>query len=185
MSVAANWWGGPGIIWFGAVLWLGGRTLKRTTVARIGLRGAEGLAIASALSAIIKGFAGRARPFVTPGEPWHWEFAHGWSDAHFFSMPSGHTTATTAFAVGVLLATRGIGVSQRVALVVPLIASAGAVAFARVYTDQHWLSDVLAAVVLGTVTSVVLARIHTRTRGDGYHRVMLGAAAASPVAPVA
>lgn len=173
---AANWWGGTGVVLLAAALWIGGRALKRTSLARVGLRGAEGLAVASAVSGIIKGLAGRARPFVMPGEPWHWEFNHGWSDAQYFSMPSGHTTATMAFAVGVLVATRGSGLKSRTALVATLLVSAGTVAFARVYSDQHWLSDVVVALLLGTTTSLLLARVHARSTHPGYHRVMLGAA---------
>jgi membrane-associated phospholipid phosphatase len=177
VAKAANWWGGPGVIWFAAALWFGGRAFKRSAIARVGLRGAEGLAVASALSAIIKGFAGRGRPFVFPGEPWHWDINHGWSDAHFFSMPSGHTTATTAFAMAVLVATHGWSAKAQAALALPLLVSAGVVAFARMYSDQHWLSDVVVALVLGAATSVVLARWHARNPKSRYDRVMLGPAA--------
>ena len=173
----ANWWGGTGVVLLAAALWLGARVLNKTSLARVGLRGAEGLAVASAVSGIIKGLAGRARPFVTPGEPWHWEFNRGWSDAQYFSMPSGHTTATVAFVVGVLVATRGIAAKSRAAFVLPLIVSAAAVAFARVYTNQHWASDIVAALVLGTTTSLLLARVHANSAYPGYHRLMLGAVA--------
>lgn len=169
-----NWWGGPGVVWFGAALWLGARSVRRTTVARVGLRGVEALAVASAISGIIKGLAGRARPFVD-GSPWHWEFSHGWSDARFFSMPSGHTTATTAFAVGILLASTGGFAAKRIAIAAPLMVSAVFVAWARMFTDQHWLSDVVVAMVLGAATSAVLARVHARRKPSAYDRIMLGA----------
>ena len=171
---AANWWGGTGVVLFAAVLWLGARAFKRRTVARVGLRGAEALAVASAVSAIIKGLAGRARPFVTPGEPWHWEFNRGWVEAQFFSMPSGHTTATTAFAVAVTIATIEWKPARRLALAGPLLVSALVVAFARMYADQHWLSDVIVAEILGAVTSLILARVHAKAQHPGYARVMLG-----------
>jgi membrane-associated phospholipid phosphatase len=171
---AANWWGGTGVVLFAAVLWLGARAFKRRTLAQVGLRGAEGLAVASALSAIIKGLTGRARPFVTPGEPWHWEFNRGWVEAQFFSMPSGHTTATMAFAVAVTIATIEWKRTWRLALAGPLLASALVVAFARMYADQHWLTDVIAAAALGAVTSLILARVHAKAEHPGYARVMLG-----------
>ena len=37
---AFNWWGGPGVIWLAALLWLGGRALKNSRVSLVGLRGA-------------------------------------------------------------------------------------------------------------------------------------------------
>lgn len=179
IAIAANWWGGPGVIWFAAVLWLGGRALGRATIARVGLRGTEGLAVASAISGIVKGLAGRTRPFVTPGEPWHWEFNHGWTDAQYFSMPSGHTTATFAFAVGIGIALRGMPSSRRAMIGAALAISAVLVAWARMYTGQHWFTDVLAGAILGTVTSVLLARWHSRRAAGAYDRVMLGGDAES------
>jgi membrane-associated phospholipid phosphatase len=183
---ATNKWGGDGVIWFAALLWLGGRAIKRHAWARVGLRGAEAIAIASAISGIIKGLAGRARPFLTPGEPWHWDFNHGWSDARYFSMPSGHTTATVAFAAAVVLATRGWTPGRRAALIVPLSLSALLVGVARIFTNQHWLSDVIVANLLGIFTALVLARLHAgaeEKRAPGtpsrYHRWMLGASAAA------
>jgi len=168
---AANWWGGTGV---GALLWFGGRALKRSTAARIGLRGVESLALASAISGITKGLAGRARPFVTPGEPWHWEFNHGWSDAHFFSMPSGHVTSTTAFAVGVLLATRQWPAKTRLFFAGPLLLSAATVALARMYSNQHWLTDIVVAALLGSAVAIAVARVHAAAQRAGYERVMLG-----------
>ncbi|MFI5246320.1 MAG: hypothetical protein ACHQQR_13895, partial [Gemmatimonadales bacterium] len=52
---AFNWWGGPGVIWLAAILWLGGRALKLGRVSLLGLRGAEAIAIASAINGIVKG----------------------------------------------------------------------------------------------------------------------------------
>jgi membrane-associated phospholipid phosphatase len=176
VGAAFNWWGGPGVIWFAAVLWLGGRALKRARVALLGLRGAEAIAIASAISSIVKGFAGRARPFVTPDEPWHWKFFfHGWTDAPYYSMPSGHTTATIAFAVAISVASVRWAPTARVAMIVGAFSSALLVAFARVYTNQHWFSDVLAGVVLGVATGFLLTRWHERHPRTAFDRTFLGA----------
>lgn len=173
---AVNWWGGPGVIWFGAALWLGGRALRRTAMSSAGLRGIEGLAIASAISGIIKGLAGRARPFLTPGEPWNFDFNHGWSDARYFSMPSGHTTASIAFAVGIALGTVGWTFGKRAALAVPVALSAALVAGARMVADQHWATDIVVAVTIGTLTSYALARLHAKRMPSRYDRIMLGVA---------
>jgi membrane-associated phospholipid phosphatase len=174
-----NWWGGPGVIWFGAALWLGGRALGRRAASTAGLRGIEALAIASAISGIIKGLAGRARPFLAPGEPWQWDFNHGWTDARYFSMPSGHTTATVAFAVAVMLATGNWTPGKRLALALPVLASGAFVAASRMVADQHWATDIIVAVTIGTLTSVGLARVHAKRQPSKYDRVMLGSAAMS------
>lgn len=168
-----NWWGGSGVIWFGALLWLGGRALRRGAAARIGFRGIEALAVASAVSGITKGMAGRARPFVD-AEPWHWEFMHGWTDARFFSMPSGHTTAATAFATGVILATRRWPPVRRAMIGVLALLSVVLVAWSRMYSNQHWLSDVLAGAILGAFAGLVLARVHANGATPAYDRITVG-----------
>jgi membrane-associated phospholipid phosphatase len=174
IGVAFNWWGGPGVIWFAAILWLGGRALNLGRVSLLGLRGAEAIAVASALNGIVKGLAGRERPFVTPGEPWHWNFSHGWNDAHFASMPSGHTLATIAFAAAASVACARWARRERVAVIVTTFAAALLVAFARVYTNQHWLSDVLVGAALGSATGYLLTRWHERHPHTPFDRALLG-----------
>lgn len=172
---AFNWWGGPGVIWFAAILWLGGRALNLGRVSLLGLRGAESIAVASALNGIVKGLAGRERPFVTPGEPWHWNFSHGWTDGHFSSMPSGHTLATIAFAAAASVASARWDPRQRAALTVVTFFAALLVAFARMYTNQHWLSDVVVGAALGSATGYLLTRWHARHPGTRFDRALLGA----------
>jgi len=174
LARAFNWWGGPGVIWCAAALWLGGRALRHARVAELGLRGAEAIAVASAISGIIKGFAGRTRPFLAPGEPWHWNFAHGWTDARFFSMPSGHTTATFAFAAAAGVAAAAWRPAQRATVVVVAFASAVLVAFARTWLDQHWLSDVGVGAILGGTVGFALARWHAQHRSTRFDRALLG-----------
>lgn len=177
-----NWWGGSGVIWFTALIWLGGRALKRGRAALLGLRAAESIAVASSLSGILKGFAGRARPFVTPDAPWHWNFLHGWTDARYFSMPSGHTTATIAFATAISVASARWAPSARVAMILGAFSSTLLVAFARIYTNQHWFSDVLTGALLGATTGFVIARWHERNPGTAFDRAMAGPAAVQEAA---
>jgi membrane-associated phospholipid phosphatase len=171
---AFNWWGGPGVVWCAAVLWLGARAFRRWRVAQLGLRGAEAIAVASAISGIVKGLAGRSRPFLAPGEPWHWDFAHGWTDARFFSMPSGHTTATFAFAAATSVVAARWRPAQRAALTSAVFAGAILVAFARTWLDQHWLSDVEIGALLGGTTGFALALWHARHPDSRFDRALLG-----------
>ncbi len=177
ISVVFNWWGGPGVIWFAAALWLGGRALKHAPLAQLGLRGLEAIAVASAISGIVKGFAGRARPFVAPDEPGNWNFLHGWTDARYFSMPSGHTTATVAFAAAISVASVRWAPSQRIAMIVGGFAAAFLVAFARLYSNQHWFSDVITGVLLGLITGLLLTRWHVSHPRTAFDRALLGAPA--------
>ena len=182
LGSTGNWWGGSGVIWFTALIWLGARALKRGRLALLGLRAAEAIAVASAISGIVKGFAGRARPFVTPDEPWHWSFLHGWTDARYFSMPSGHTTATVAFAAAISVASVRWAPPARIAMILGAFSSTLLVAFARIYTNQHWFSDVLAGAALGATTGFLLTTWHERHPRTAFDRALAGSAAAKEVA---
>ena len=175
---AFNWWGGSGVIYVVALLWLGGRAARRRRVAHLGLRCAESIAVSSSVSGIIKGLAGRARPFATPGEPWHWGFAHGWVDARYFSMPSGHTTVLFAATAALMVTSGQTRPLPRLAMVAAALTSALLVAFARVYSDQHWLSDVLAGALLGSLTGYRIARWHLRHPRSAFDQAMLGSSVA-------
>lgn len=177
IAAVANWWGGPGIIWFGAAAWLSARAVRRCNIARIGCRGVEALVVASGITAIVKLILGRARPYMGYC-PWHWEPFAGLKDAGFLSMPSGHTTAATAFAVAAVLATAGWPVWRRMAVGMPLVLSALVVAWARIVTNQHWLSDIIVAWFIAVTTGIVLARIHARHEASSYDRVLIGREAA-------
>ena len=169
-----NWWGGDGAIYVSLLAWLVGRIGGWRRLAKGGLRGVEGIVVASALSSILKGVCGRARPFVTPGEPWHWELFRTLSDSHYFSMPSGHTTATFGFAIAVTLAARPWPSAVRVPVTMVACASALLVAFARVYTNQHWLSDVIVGAALGSGAALLVMRAHSRHPNSRFDQALLG-----------
>jgi membrane-associated phospholipid phosphatase len=65
----------------------------------------------------------------------------------------------------------------RLTLIVPLVASAVLVAWARMFADQHWLSDVVAAIAIGTATALILARVHRGRAVSAWDRLLLGGAA--------
>lgn len=69
--------------------------------------------------------------------------------SHDPSFPSDHATFTIAVAVALLVATRWAGI---LALSYALL-----VGFARVYTGEHYVSDVLAGAVIGALVAIVLS----------------------------
>lgn len=112
------------------------------------------LAVAGANAAWIlaKALVARPRPsieyasFIEPG----------------FAFPSGH--ATNAFAFGVFLAVmlgRSVprGHARRAAMTLPLVCAA-LVAFGRVYLGVHYVSDVVAGAVLGSVAGYAGVLLH-------------------------
>jgi membrane-associated phospholipid phosphatase len=172
-----NWWGGPGVIYFAALLWLIGRWRKLPRASMLGLRGVEAIAIASAINSIIKALTGRVRPFVTPDEPWFWRFNDGWSNPHYQSMPSGHTITTMAFAAAITVVAIRFDSFERFGIAFIAYASALLVAFSRLYSNQHWFSDVFVGAALGIATGLYLARWHEQHLGSAFDKTMLGPAA--------
>ena len=67
----------------------------------------------------------------------------------FYSFPSGHTTASFAM-VGVAIY-RGLPIY----VVLPILIAALLISFSRIYLRVHYLSDVLAGVVLGLTCSAI------------------------------
>jgi hypothetical protein len=51
---------------------------------------------------------------------------------------------------------------------------ATATAFARMYSDAHWLTDVLAGATIGIVTGHAASRWHVKRPGHAIDRLFLG-----------
>ncbi len=109
----------------------------------------EALVFADAAAGLLKLAFGRARPTAERGprsiEPF----------SGHVSFPSGH--ATTAFA-----ALSPWFLYYPGPLTAGLLVVAGATAFSRMASDQHWFSDVLAGSAIGFTTAYVLSRRHAR-----------------------
>lgn len=74
---------------------------------------------------------------------------------HDYSFPSGHTLASFEAAVSIIMYNKKIGI--------PALALAGLIAFSRLYLYVHYPTDVLAALVLGTVIAMVSFYIVKKT----------------------
>jgi undecaprenyl-diphosphatase len=93
---------------------------------------------------------------------------------HSYSMPSGH--ASTAFAAAVAV---GL-VYERLRW--PLLALAVVIGVSRVWLGVHYLSDVLAGAVLGTIVAVALWLVFRAAAGGRWPRgsAIIGARTSSP-----
>lgn len=139
-----------------------GRT-KLSAVAKISLMSSifGGLA-----NGVLKFIFNRQRPSIGLDQ-WHF-FAFFESGARhvndlmyaYNSMPSGHTITTLAAIVPFFLAYRSYKV--RVLLIVWAIM----VNFSRVYTVNHWLSDVVMASFLGIVVGLAIMKVNQHRLGQ-------------------
>ncbi len=116
---------------------LGGEKEKKTAVSVV-----EGLAVAGAITNVIKIICGRERPSQTDDS-----LAFTWFTFDDAAYPSGHTT--TAFVAATIIGDRyDIGW-----ITYPAAALTG---IARIYRGAHWPSDVLLGAVIGIVTGKVI-----------------------------
>jgi membrane-associated phospholipid phosphatase len=101
-------------------------------------------ALAGAAARVVKISVGRPRPQVQTEAGWHGpRFT-----SRYHSFPSGHTAASTAFFATLAFATWRIGAPL---LIVPLL-----IAFSRMYVAAHYLSDVVAAALIGLTAAYVV-----------------------------
>lgn len=162
--------GEPGSIVLAGATYIYGRADNSPRSAELGLRTIESIGAAGITSLLIKGVAGRARPFVVSDtNPHDYKVGRGFRDDKYTSFPSGHVTIAFAAASAA---------SQEISYLWPhasklwtpaLFTSASLVGVARIYEDKHWASDVVAGAAVGTLVSRIVvryARAHPRNAID-------------------
>ena len=136
------------IIIVGILFSIGTVSLKKTS-----LIGFLILHISSWMVYFLKGLFMRPRPFeILEGVRLLNQGASG------PSFPSGHTTK--AFAICYLLAWRYPRFAR------PLFITAAFIGLSRIYMGLHFLSDVLAGVLLGIAISFVVITLYKKTEGE-------------------
>lgn len=131
----------------------GSNKLKRT-----GLIGLEAEAFAVVAATALKVVTGRARPDANEGAT-HFKPFSGLDT----SFPSGHAAAS--FAVATVFAERYPGPVAWTAYTL-----AATVSFARLYTNQHWTSDVVAGALIGWGMGYFLSKRHAEEPDDWHIR---------------
>ena len=113
------------------------------------------LALAGAAARVIKIATGRTRPSVKIEAQHLTSQGAGWNgprlSERFHAFPSGHTAASMAFFAVLLFANWRIGLA---CLPIPLL-----IGFSRMYVAAHYLSDVVAAALLGLLCAIPVARL--------------------------
>src|SRR3569833_1892188 len=163
----------------GGSLYAVGRSGKFARVADLGLHGTEAVLVGDAVTGLLKGLAGRARPFVTADtNAADFKFGGGFSDGDRTSFPSGH--ATTAFAAAAAVtAETGRWWPKSTWVVGPLMyGGATMVGLSRMYHNKHWASDVALGAAIGTFSGQKTVQfLHSRP-GIWLDRVLLDATVA-------
>jgi membrane-associated phospholipid phosphatase len=166
-----------GTLTFGNLaIWGIGRLVGSRTMADVGLHAAESVVLGSLASQVIRGPLGRSRPHVTNFAD-QYDFApfRGFSEFEYRAFPSIHTAS--AFAVATVYTLETQRHSRCAAWFVGPVAYALALGpgISRVYTGQHWASDILSGAFMGTLAGVVVTRYNHSVRPDNkLNRWLLG-----------
>jgi len=170
-----NAWGQPSVVVIGAALWGGGLYAKNETVAAVGLRALEAITVSSVVTKVLKGTFGRARPRVSPTDPWDVELGRGFRSGggDYESFPSGHSTAAFAFAAAVTSEVSRRAPQHARLVGITTYAMATGTAYARMYRDAHWLSDVTMGAGIGIVGGLAVTRWHATRPGNRVDAILL------------
>lgn len=177
-AVVFDWYGAPGARAVGPLLAVAGSMARNSTLSDIGIHVSESYAASAVAVYVVKGIAGRARPYTVSSES-AYDFDLGRGFPHrepFSSFPSGHSTGSFAFAASLT-----VEASRRWpqhATLVGALAYGGAFldGVSRVYRDMHWPSDVAAGALLGTMSGLLVTRhqhAHPDNRIDALARRVL------------
>jgi membrane-associated phospholipid phosphatase len=172
---AGNFYGSPGAIGFGVVLWGGGRLAKKPTVAAAGFRALEAVAVSGVVTSLLKETTGRARPNIATAGRSDWQFLRGarTRGGDYQSFASGHATAAFAFAAAVTGEVAQHAPEHTRLVGVTTFGLAGLTAYARMHDDRHWLSDVTVGAGIGTVTALAIRRWHETRPENAIDRIFL------------
>jgi membrane-associated phospholipid phosphatase len=137
---------------------------------------AEAVIVGSLASQIIRGPLGRSRPHVTNHRD-QYDFApfKGFREFEYRAFPSIHTAS--AFGVATVYTLEMQRRSRGAVWVVAPIAYALALGpgVSRMYTGQHWASDILAGAFMGTLAGVIVVRYNHDVKPDNrLNRFFLG-----------
>lgn len=158
-------------------LWGIARLAKLPAMADITFHAAEAVVVGSAASQVIRGPLGRSRPHVTNHtDQYDFKPFRGFRDFDHRAFPSIHTASAFAVATVYTLETqrRAPGATWIVGPIAYTLAAAPAVS--RMYTGQHWASDILGGAIMGTVAGMTMVRYNHDVRPNNrVNRFFLGA----------
>jgi membrane-associated phospholipid phosphatase len=159
-AVLFDWYGAPGARAVGPLLAVAGSAARNPTLSDIGIHISESYATAAIAVFLVKGVAGRARPYTVNSESaYDFELGRGFPHREpYSSFPSGHATGSFAFASSITV--EAARRWPRHAKLIGGLAYGGAFldGVSRVYRDTHWPSDVAAGALLGTVSGILVTR---------------------------
>jgi membrane-associated phospholipid phosphatase len=173
---AFNVIGVPGAFVVTGGMYLIGRVAKRPGLADAGLHAVEAVVIAEGMTYLTKWSFGRERPYSSGiDDPGDFSFGRGLKGERYSSFPSGHASAAFAAASSLTaeISSRWPHATRYVAP--PIYATATLVAWARLQSNKHWVSDVFMGAGLGTLIGIKVVRFNHKHPHNRLDRIFLAA----------
>lgn len=150
----------PGSVLVAALLYGIGELDDRPDLRDLGVRAGQAAVLAGSVSLAGKVAVGRARPRISPEDPYQVGFGRGIRGDDYQSFPSAHTAL--AFASAVVFADElGSRHPDERLWIVPLSYGAASLAgVSRMFHNHHWASDVLAGALVGVLSGLGVAELH-------------------------
>ena len=158
----------PGSVIIGSTLYIVGRTGGNERMAELGLHGLEALAVGGAITYLIKGTVGRARPYMGVTQPRDFALGRGFANEDYRSFPSGHTVMAFAAAAAVTGTTDRWWPNTTWYVGPALYGGAALAGISRMYNNKHWASDVAVGAAIGTFAGLKVIRFHHHTNPDNW-----------------
>jgi hypothetical protein len=139
----------PGVVMISGGVYIAGLLSDDHWVRETGVLMGGALLTTTAISMVMKFAIGRARPYISLDNH---QFRPFQSNADYKSFPSGHTVA--AFTLSAVLAER----IKNTWASIGLYGAAGLTAASRMYSRDHWLSDVVFSGICSSIIAQSIVR---------------------------
>jgi membrane-associated phospholipid phosphatase len=157
-------------------MYLGGRLSHNERLADLGLHGTEAIFVGLAATGLIKGVAGRARPYMDTNNPHDFKPFRGFTGgSDYSSFPSGHTLTGFAVASAVTAETHRWWPHSTWYIAPAMYGGATMIGLSRMYNNKHWASDVMLGAAIGTFAGTKVVRYHHSHPKNRIDRWLLGA----------
>jgi membrane-associated phospholipid phosphatase len=166
----------PGSFLIGGGLYAIGAATGHRNLQDLGWHGTEAVLVGSAITGLLKGTLGRARPdFVSNVDtrPSDFKLFKGFTNAERQSFPSGHTTTAFAAAAAVTSEVNRMWPAYTWYVGPVLYGGATLVGLSRMYHNRHWASDVALGAGIGTFSGLKVVK-YSHSHPDNFiDRVIL------------
>jgi membrane-associated phospholipid phosphatase len=171
----------------GLVYFVADRSQKGAT-ADIALHGTMSVLSAAMFIQVVRGVAGRARPYVADesgevhdSDPYDFRPLKGFTSFNYRSFPSMHAMASFAVASALSQEMRFRHTPNRNIISPALFLGAAMPAAARLYLDEHWASDIALGVFLGVFSGQKVVQYTHAHPNNWLDRKFLGSRATAMV----